>query len=194
MKAFLTLMIALMPIAVQAQQQTAHVHNRTCFGGSCRVPSMPSVPQPIISQPRTDLGKLEALAEAIKDEQRYGTHVAYMSLSELQQIKLLLAMGATRDAARDAAVADVARSLPDPRTIDRAPPLPDPRTIERAPPLPDPRQVPPAQPLPNPQQVPNAPPLPGPTGIPPAGPLGISSVGHISWPQVSRTSLAKKGS
>lgn len=180
MKRLAAFLFSALICAASAEAQT-HVHNKTCLGGMCRPSAPPQISQPIV-QPRADLGRLEATTEAIREEQRYGSHIAYQQLSELQQIKLLLAMGATKEAAKDAAAADaVARDA----WIRSIPPtqIPDLRTLTPTP-IPDIRTVPPTQ-IPDPRTL-TPTPIPDPRGVPPT-PISTSrQISHQSWPNVRR--------
>jgi hypothetical protein len=104
----------------------------------------------------------------------------YLQLSELQQIKLLVAIDSTKAAAKDAVQADAARDA----AIRSIPPteIPDVRTLTPTP-LPDPRTVP-ATPIPDPRTI-TPTPLPDPRGIPPT-PVQPASLSSTSWPAVSR--------
>lgn len=183
--------VLLTPFAALAQdgRSVRHVHSQTCFGGRCG-PSAPSAPQApqYIQGPSVDLGRLEATTEALKDEQRYQTHLLYLMLSELQQQKLLASMAATKENAKDAAAADAARDAAI-RAI-RPTEIPDIRKLE-ATPLPDVRQVPPTV-IPDPRRL-EPTPLPDPAGVPPTPITGkkkeaapTKPVIHRAWPQVAR--------
>lgn len=184
------LLAACLPLVAEAQE---HKHTKTCLS-RCR-PAPQYVERPQYVAPPIDLDKLESTTERIADEQRYGTHVGYMQLSELQQIKLLLAMAGTKEAAKDAATAELARDgafagtvIPDPRTLTPTPlpdvrtqpgtVIPDPRTLEPTP-LPDVRQQPGTM-VPDPRQL-TPTPLPG---SPP--PYPTKKTQHRAWPNVKR--------
>lgn len=194
MKRFVAAVVVLfLANAAQAQQQV-HVHTKTCLGGSCR-PSAPIQSIPIAPVQRVDLGRLEATTEQIANEQRYQTHLQYLTLAQLQRMADLQLLGMVRQSNGNGAT-------PVPRPQDVQPtPVPLPQDVTPSP-VPLPQDVRPTR-IPVPIQVdPSVVPGPGfnpgsrvpqpngggsmgPSNGPPSGiPLPSS---HRSWPQVARS-------
>lgn len=164
------LLAACLPTIASAQQ---HVHTKTCFS-RCR-PAPQYVERPQYVAPPVDLDKLEATTDRIADEQRYQTHVQYQILSELQQLKLLSAMGAAKEQAKDATLAEI-KATEFPRDPADVPATQFPR---------DPRDVPATQFPQDPSKVPATQYPRDPAGVPPT-PFPTAKKQHIAWPTVKR--------